>query len=240
MKAIQRWPSCAGKGKSHPCQSRSQALELCSKTKRAAGAKSCSTKVYDDRHKSSSCNVLLALALENSHSVAQPLQMTARAKEAVALLEYGGERHSARSIGNKYELISKWLLTGLAVVLSRPNWNILAKKGTLTSTPRDLLRRYYQQGHPADLVDKALLPHALPRQNAITAVEWQHIVTWFSHPRYIQDTDAVNAARSWAGINNFYPTMDQTNPIRAAQEEAARTDPQAEQTVPATSAASGP
>ena len=39
MKAIQRWPSCAGKGKSHPCQSQSQALQLCSKTNRAAGAK---------------------------------------------------------------------------------------------------------------------------------------------------------------------------------------------------------
>ena len=101
MKAIQQWPSYTGKGKSHPCQSRSQALQLCSKTKRAAGAKSCSTKVYDDRHKSSSCNVLLALALENSHSVAQPLQMTARAKEAVALLEYGGERHCNTRCGCK-------------------------------------------------------------------------------------------------------------------------------------------
>ena len=157
-----------------------------------------------------------------------------------SLLLRAKDTYSARSIGNKYEIISKWLLTGLAVVLSRPNWHILAKKCTLTSTPKDLLRLYYQQGHPADLVDKATLPYALPQQNAITAAEWQHIVTWFSHSRYIQDTDTVNAARSRSGTDIFYTTIDQTNPIRAAQEEAAQTDSQAEQTTATTSAASGP
>ena len=45
------------------------------------------------------------------------------------------DTYAARSIGNKYE-ISRWLLTGLAVVLSRPNWLLLAKKGTLTYTPQ--------------------------------------------------------------------------------------------------------
>ena len=66
--------------------------------------------------------------------------------------------YAARSIGNKHEIISKWLLTGLAVVLSRPNWQILAKKGTLTSTSQELLRSYYWQGHPAGLTDEMRLP----------------------------------------------------------------------------------
>ena len=57
--------------------------------------KSCITKVNDDPYKSSSCNALLAL--ENSHSAAQPLQMTARAEEAVASLGYRGERHRNKS-----------------------------------------------------------------------------------------------------------------------------------------------
>ena len=126
------------------------------------------------------------------------------------------------------------------MVLSRPNWHILAKKCTLTTTPKDLLRAYYQRGYPADLVDKARLPYTLPHENAITAEEWQRIVTWFSHSNYIQNADDVNATRSRSGIDIFYTTMDQTNPIIAAQEEAAQTDPQAEQNKDTTSAAAGP
>ena len=38
-----------------------------------------------------------------------------------SLLLRAKDTYSARSIGNKYEIISKWLLTGLAVVLSRPS-----------------------------------------------------------------------------------------------------------------------
>ena len=49
-----------------------------------------------------------------------------------SLLIRAKDTYSARSNGNKYEIISKWLLTGLAVVLSQPNWHILAKKCTLT------------------------------------------------------------------------------------------------------------
>ena len=51
-----------------------------------------------------------------------------------SLLFRAKDTYAARCAGNKYEIISQWLLTGLAVVLSRPNWQILAKKGTLTST----------------------------------------------------------------------------------------------------------
>ena len=89
-------------------------------------------------------------------------------------------------------------------------------------------------------MDKARLPYALPQQNAITAAEWQHIITWFSHSSYVQDTDDVNATRSRSGIEIFYTTIDQTNPIIAAQEEAAQADSQAEQNMDTTSAASGP
>ena len=144
-----------------------------------------------------------------------------------SLLLRAKDTYSARSNGNKYEIISKWPLTGLAVVLSRPNWHIRAKRGTLTSTPRELLRLYYQQGHPADLVDKARLPYALPWRNAITTAEWQHIVTWFSHARYLQDMDAVNAERSRSTIDIFYATMNQTNPIKAAHEETEQATEQA-------------
>ena len=59
-----------------------------------------------------------------------------------SLLLRAKDTYAARCTGNKYEIISKWLLTGLAVVFSRPNWQFLAKRGTLTATPQHLLRRY--------------------------------------------------------------------------------------------------
>ena len=70
------------------------------------------------------------------------------------------------------EIISRWLLTGLAVVLSRPNWPLLAKKGTLTSTSQELLQKYNQGGCPAGLKDRIELPYALPKHNAIIEAEW--------------------------------------------------------------------
>ena len=71
-----------------------------------------------------------------------------------SLLLRAKDTYAARCTGNKYEIISKWLLTGLAVVFSRPNWQFLTKRGTLTATPQHLLQRYYRQGYPAGLVDK--------------------------------------------------------------------------------------
>ena len=46
------------------------------------------------------------------------------------------DTYAARCTGNKYEVISKWLLTGLPLFFSRPNWQFLAKRGTLTATPQ--------------------------------------------------------------------------------------------------------
>ena len=61
-----------------------------------------------------------------------------------SLLLRAKDTYAARCTGNKYEVISKWLLTGLAVVFSRPNWQFLAKRGTLTATSQHLLRSYYR------------------------------------------------------------------------------------------------
>ena len=120
---------------------------------------------------------------------------------------------------NKCEIISKWLLTGLAVVLSRPNWQLVAKRGTLTATPHDLLQRYYQIVYPAGLKDKTALPYALPRHNAILEAEWQRRVGWFCHSRYLHDMDALYAERTGSRFVTFYRTMDLTNPIQAMKHD---------------------
>ena len=122
-----------------------------------------------------------------------------------------------RCTGNKYEVVSRWLLTGLAVVLSRQNWQLLAKRGTLTATPQDLLKRYYQIGYPAGLKDKTVLPYALPIHNAITDVEWQRRVGWYCHSRYLADMDTLYAERAGSRFDAFYGTMDLTSPIHAMQ-----------------------
>ena len=127
--------------------------------------------------------------------------------------------YAARCTVNKYEVISRWLLTGLAVVLSRQNWQLLAKRGTLTATPQGLLKRYYQIGYPAGLKDKTVLPYALPIHNAITDVEWQRRVRWYCHSRYLADMDTLYAERAGSRFDAFYGTMDLTNPIQAMQHD---------------------
>ena len=159
----------------------------------------------------------------------------------------------ASCTGNKCEVISKWLLTGLAVVFSRPNWQFLAKRGTLTATPQHLLRSYYPRGYPAGLVDKKAMPYVLPWHNAISEAEWQRRVRWFCHSRYLHDVDALYGAE--LKFDTFYRTMDLTNPIKAMQydqtnseqakqaeqAEQATQDEQAEQTtVPTQQTMTGP
>ena len=42
------------------------------------------------------------------------------------LLHRAARTYEIRSAGNKYEIISAWLLEGLAVTISREKWNILS------------------------------------------------------------------------------------------------------------------
>ena len=132
-----------------------------------------------------------------------------------SLLLRAKDTYAARSTGNKYEIISQWLLTGLAVVLSRPSWQLLAKKGTLTATSQEQLQLYYERGYPAGLKDKVALPYALPRHNAIAEAEWQRRVGLFSHSQYSHDMEVLYAERAGSSFAAFYNTMDFTNPIKA-------------------------
>ena len=136
-----------------------------------------------------------------------------------SLLLRAKDTYAARCTGNKYEVISRWLLTGLAVVLSRQNWQLLAKRGTLTATPQSLLRRYYQIGYPPGLKDKTALPFALPIHNAIPDAEWQRRVGWYCHSRYLADMDALYIERAGSRLDIFYSRMDLTNPIQAMQSD---------------------
>ena len=137
-----------------------------------------------------------------------------------SLLHRAKDTYAARCTGNKYEVISRWLLTGLAVVLSRQNWQLLAKRGTLTATPQNLLSRYYQIGYPPGLKDKVALPYALPKHNAIPDAEWQRRVGWYCHSQYLADMEAaLYAERAGSRLDIFYSRMNLTNPIQAIQND---------------------
>ena len=51
--------------------------------------------------------------------------------------------------------------------------------------------------------------------------------------------EAVNAERTGSRIDAFYATMNQTNPIKAAQEKTEQANAPAEQTTAAASTSSG-
>ena len=131
-----------------------------------------------------------------------------------SLLHRAKDTYAARCTGNKYEVISRWLLTGLAVVLSRQNWQLLAKRGTLTATPQNLLN---QIGYPPGLKDKVALPYALPKHNAIPDAEWQRRVGWYCHSQYLADMEALYAERAGSRLDIFYSRMNLANPIQAIQ-----------------------
>ena len=113
------------------------------------------------------------------------------------------------------QMASHWL----AVVLSRQNWQLLAKRGTLTATPQNLLSRYYQIGYSPGLKDKVALPYALPKHNAIPDAEWQRRVGWYCHSQYLADMDALYAERAGSRLDIFYSRMDLTNPVHAIQND---------------------
>ena len=83
--------------------------------------------------------------------------------------------------------------------------------------PQGLLQKYYQGGYPVGLKDKVERPYALPKHNAIAEAEWCRRVGWFSHPQYLQDVEVLYNERSGSDFEEFYRSMDHTNPIHAAE-----------------------
>ena len=129
-------------------------------------------------------------ALENS------LVLVTKVRTRMLLFQEGlllraKETYSKRSVGNKYDIISKWLLTGLAVMITRSNWNILPKRRTLTITPRNLLRTYFRWGYPADDEDRSRKPYALPHPRSLLVGTWEATVSSISHEHYVQATATV-------------------------------------------------
>ena len=131
------------------------------------------------------------------------------------LLHRAAQTYSKRSVGNKYELISRWLLTGLAIQTSRKNWNILSRNRTCTVTDFNLFRNYFLQGYPSEEKDKKKKPYALPHTHSLHASTFETAVARISYKRYLQKTTDFETARVQPG---YYATINQANPIHATPE----------------------
>ena len=61
----------------------------------------------------------------------------------MSLLQRAAQTFSKRSLDDKYGQVAKWLLTGLAVAVSRKSWHLLSKHRTCAVTPHWLLREHF-------------------------------------------------------------------------------------------------
>ena len=77
-----------------------------------------------------------------------------------SLLQRAAQTFSKRSVDDKYVQVAKWLLTGLAVAISRKSWHLLSKHRTCTVTPHWLLQMHFQQGYASDEKDTTKKPYS--------------------------------------------------------------------------------
>ena len=138
--------------------------------------------------------------------------------------------NAARCAGNKCEIISKWLLMGLAVVFSRPNWQFLAKRHS-DCHPTAPPRRYHRGGYLAGLVDKRALPCVLPWHNALSEPTGSTESGSVLHDICM---DALHAERAWSKFDTFYRTMACSTTKQTANKQNKQQAEQAEQAEQAT------
>ena len=131
------------------------------------------------------------------------------------LLHRAARTYQIRSAGNKYEIIAAWLLEGLAVTISRKNWNILSRTRTCTSTDNHLLQTYFLHGFPSGESDNVRRPYLVPHPKTLFQPTWEQAVARISYPRYLQHTFDFGEAKKWP---RYLQTINRANPIEAAPE----------------------
>ena len=142
------------------------------------------------------------------------------------LLHRAARTYEVRSAGNKYEVIAAWLLEGLAVTISRKNWNILSLNRKCTATDYYLLQAYSRNGFPSGERDNERRPYVVPHPKKLLLPTWEQTVARLSHPTYWKDTREFGQAKAQAG---FLATINRANPIVAEPDHV-----QAEQDIPET------
>ena len=123
----------------------------------------------------------------------------------MSLLQRAAQTFSKRTVADKYGQVAKWLLTGLAMAISRKNWHLLSKHRTCTTTP--LLRGYVSTEH-----DDKKKPYAATFVQAQHEQAWEILVHRVIRRGYNAATNHFRKTREARAEIDFYRTIDQSNP----------------------------
>ena len=130
-----------------------------------------------------------------------------------SLLQRAAQTFSKRSLDDKYVQVAKWLLTGLAVAISRKSWHLLSKHRTCTVTPHWLLQMHSQQGYASDEKDTAKKPYSSAHVQSLYEHTWEALVTKIIRQGYNEATNNFRSAREEREELEFYTTINQNDPL---------------------------
>ena len=128
----------------------------------------------------------------------------------MSLLQRAAQTYSKRCLADKYGQVAKWLLTGLAMAISRKSWHLLSKHRTCTITPVAVLRVHFLHGYLSTEQEDAKKPYT---------PAWEEIVTRVICRGYNNATNKFRMDREAREEIEFYSTIDQTNPVETPPEE---------------------
>ena len=147
-------------------------------------------------------------------------KLTSRLRDRVATrstLAYCKERRKpSRNV--VWPTRAKWLLTGLAVAVSRKSWHMLSKHRTCAITPQWLLQVHFQHGYVSTEQDDAKKPYVAPYVQSLYEHTWEGLVTRIICKGYNEATIKFRTTREERDELEFYSTFDQTNPLEAPPE----------------------
>ena len=136
----------------------------------------------------------------------------------MSLLQRAAQTFSKRSLADKYGQVAKWLLTGLAMAISRKSWHLLSKHRTCTITPLPVLRVHFLHGYVSTEQEDAKKPYAAAFQKALYEHTWEKLVTRVIGRGYNKATNKFRTDREASEEIDFYFTIDQTNPVETPPE----------------------
>ena len=136
----------------------------------------------------------------------------------MSLLQRAAQTFTKRSLADKYEQVAKWLLTGLAVAVSRKSWHLLSKHRTCTITPLGVLRVHFQQGYLSTEQEDAKKPYAAAYVQSLLEHTWEKLVTRIICKGYNEATNRFRTAREARDELEYYSTIDRTNPLETPPE----------------------
>ena len=136
----------------------------------------------------------------------------------MSLLQRAAQTFSKRTVADKYGQVAKWLLTGLAMAISRKSWHLLSKHRTRTTTPLALLRVHFLRGYVSIEQEDKKKPYAATFVQALRERTWETLVNRVIRRGYNAATNQFRKEREARAEIDFYRAIDQSNPVETPPE----------------------